>query len=99
MQTRLDLANWPDKLRDLATSGEFLIDMEGEKENNTVEVYERRVEEVYGHSDTDLPGERIFLGEGDLMEIWNETRSADDIDSKKEMQELIAKTAANEAAL
>ena len=66
--------------------------LEGEKENNTVEVYERRVvKEVYGHSDTDLPGERIFLGEGDLLEIWNETRSAD-----KEMQELIAKTTANE---
>ena len=32
--------------------------LEGEKENNTVEVYERRVvKEVYCHSDTDLPGE------------------------------------------
>ena len=69
VQSRLDLAKWTYMPRDLTTSGEFIMGLEGEKENNTVEVYDRRVvKEVYGHTDTDLPGKRIFLGEGDLME-------------------------------
>jgi hypothetical protein len=63
--------------------------MEGEKEMMQV------VEEVYGHSDTDLPGERIFLCEGDLMEI----RSDNQIDSDINMLELIAKTAAKEVGV
>ena len=53
----------------------FFMDLEGEMENNTLVVYESWVERLDGHSHEELFRNHFILGEGEMMGIWNKTRS------------------------
>ena len=62
IQTRV--IRWRDKPSDLISSGEFILGLEGEKQNYTMKVYGRLVEDNLNHYETDFTGEHIFLGMG-----------------------------------
>ena len=78
-----------DKTEGLSGMGLFM-DLEGEMENNTLEVYDKWVEAVDGHSLEDLFMNHFILGEGDMMGIRNKIRFPNLMFLGMEMHELTA---------